>query len=300
VPGTGTLGGTGRAVGGGEGGAGGVGTPRGVGGGAGGVAGGTGVWAVGGGEAGVAGGIVASGPTPGGHGVLVVAVGAVGVFVACLPSRARAFRPRGFVEFSGVAVVPFDAVGAPAWLIGTHGYTPGVCCGVEVPGCCAVSVGAVVDGVCAIGCAAVNSPAATNAIPAEVMCLSFTAGLLLEPKSVPQDRVHRAYHAASSTLVTPSTSTEDPQRRSAENAAPCRAIARCRRRETRDRLSGAADVPAAPSSMSTDRFAYPDIGQRAPRRGFIDTERTHTHPAMHAKMLERFLVVSEHVSDSGR
>jgi hypothetical protein len=228
--------------------------------------------------------------------VLVVAVGAVGVFVPCLPSRVRAFRPRGFVEFSGVAVVPFDAVGAPAWLIGTHGYLPGVvCCG-----CAVVAAGGVVAGVCAIGRAAVNSPAATNAIPAEVMCLSFTAGLLLEPKSVPQDRVHRAYHAASSTLVTPSTSTEDPQRRSAENAAPCRAIARCRRRETRDRLSGAADVPAAPSSMSTDRFAYPDIGQRAPRRGFIDTERTHTHPAMHAKMLERFLVVSEHVSDSGR
>jgi len=198
VPGTGTFGGTGSAVGGGEGGAGGVGTPRGVGGGAGGVAGGTGVCAVGGGEAGVAGGIVASGPTPGGHGVLVVAVGAVGVFVACLPSRARAFRPRGFVEFSGVAVVPFDAVGAPAWLIGTHGYAPGVCCGVVVPGCCAVAVGAVVRGVCAIGCAAVNSPAATNAIPAEVMCLSFTAGLLLEPKSVPQDPVHRTYHAASS------------------------------------------------------------------------------------------------------
>ena len=209
MPGTGTLGGTGRAVGGGEGGAGGVGTPRGVGGGAGGVAGGTGVWAVGGGEAGVAGGIVASGPTPGGHGVLVVAVGAVGVFVPCLPSRVRAFRPRGFVEFSGVAVVPFDAVGAPAWLIGTHGYVPGVvCCG-----CAVVAAGGVVAGVCAIGRAAVNSPAATNAIPAEVMCLSFTAGLLLEPKSVPHDSVHRTYHAASSALVT------HPHRRKIHSAA---------------------------------------------------------------------------------
>jgi hypothetical protein len=107
--------------------------------------------------------------------------------------------------------VPFDAVGAPAWLIGTHGYVLGAvgcACGV-------VAAGAVVSGVCAVGRAAVNSPAATNAIPAEVMCLSFTAGLLLEPKSVPPDRVHRAYHAASSTLVTP---TENSRRRSTLNA----------------------------------------------------------------------------------
>jgi hypothetical protein len=46
--------------------------------------------------------------------VLVVAAGAVGVFAPCFPWRARVLRPRGLVEFSGVAVVPFDAVGAPA------------------------------------------------------------------------------------------------------------------------------------------------------------------------------------------
>jgi hypothetical protein len=128
-------GGTGIEVLGGAGGAGGVGTPRGVGGGAGGVAGGTGLFGAGGGDAGVAGGVDESGTCPGGQGVFVVALGAVGVWVAGVdgvveavppsrflrPCRVRSFAVPGLVEFSGVAVVPFEAIGAPAWLIGTHG-----------------------------------------------------------------------------------------------------------------------------------------------------------------------------------
>jgi hypothetical protein len=127
-------------------------------------------------------------------------VGVVGVvvgegFVGVLPWLGCAVPPRGFVEFSGVAVVPFDAVGAPALVIGTHGTTRGaVCCGVVagvVPGVvaggvvcvgvCGVEVGGVcvcgvgVCGVCAIGCVAVSSAAATARLPAEMICLSFTA-----------------------------------------------------------------------------------------------------------------------------